>query len=183
MLCYHISKQPSTDALMESQTPPLLTVEHLTLSLNAEVKIHDLCFTLHAGERLCLLGASGSGKSLTAAAILGTLPVGASVSGSIRLQGQEVNGLRLQRRKKTELAAIFQDPFTSLNPLTTVGQQLMLALRSQNALTKRQAQHCAAELLSALGMSPDNVMPPINCPGVNASEYAQHWPCSVRKAC
>lgn len=144
---------------MESQTPPLLTVEHLTLSLNAEVKIHDLSFTLHAGERLCLLGASGSGKSLTAAAILGTLPVGATVSGSIRLQGREVNGLRLQRRKNTELAAIFQDPFTSLNSLTTVGQQLTLALRSQNALTKCQAQHCAVELLTALGMSADNVMP------------------------
>ncbi|MBI3310251.1 MAG: ATP-binding cassette domain-containing protein, partial [Serratia liquefaciens] len=111
---------------MESQTPPLLTLEHLTLSLDGEVKIHDLNFTLHAGERLCLLGASGSGKSLTAAAILGTLPLGTLVSGSIQLQGQEISGRRLQQRTGTKLAAIFQDPFTSLNPLTTVGQQLIL---------------------------------------------------------
>ncbi|MGO4742102.1 ATP-binding cassette domain-containing protein [Serratia quinivorans] len=143
---------------MESQTPPLLTLEHLTLSLDGEVKIHDLNFTLHAGERLCLLGASGSGKSLTAAAILGTLPLGAVVSGSIRLQGQEISGRRLQQRTGAKLAAIFQDPFTSLNPLTTVGQQLILALRSQSNMAKSRARHCAAELLTALGMSPDSIM-------------------------
>jgi ABC-type glutathione transport system ATPase component len=75
---------------MESQTPPLLTVEHLTLSLNAEVKIHDLSFTLHAGERLCLLGASGSGKSLTAAAILGTLPVGQRLAVRFDCKGEKL---------------------------------------------------------------------------------------------
>lgn len=145
----------SVDVSMECQTPPLLAVEHLTLSLDGEVKIHDLNFTLHAGERLCLLGASGSGKSLTAAAILGTLPAGAVVSGSIRLEGQEISGQRLQRCKRPALAAIFQDPFTSLNPLTSVGQQLVLALRGQNNMTKQQAQRCAAELLATLGLPPE----------------------------
>ncbi|WP_085117138.1 ATP-binding cassette domain-containing protein [Serratia proteamaculans] len=143
---------------MESQTPPLLVVENLTLSLNGDVKIHNLNFTLHPGERVCLLGASGSGKSLTAAAILGTLPNNAQVSGSIRLQGQEINGQRLQQRKRPTLAAIFQDPFTSLNPLTRVGQQLTLALRGQSKMKRQQAQRCAAELLTALGLPPEIMM-------------------------
>ncbi|ANS43312.1 ATP-binding cassette domain-containing protein [Serratia inhibens] len=140
---------------METQSPPLLTVEHLTLSINGEVKISDLNFTLHVGERLCLLGASGSGKSLTAAAILGTLPFDATLSGSIRLLGQEISGQRLQQRKPLALAAIFQDPFTSLNPLTTVGKQLIMALRARSGMNKEHAQCCAAELLAALGLPPD----------------------------
>ncbi|CAI1495759.1 Glutathione import ATP-binding protein GsiA [Serratia quinivorans] len=143
---------------MDSHTSPLLTVEHLRLSFDGDVKIHDLNFTLYAGERLCLLGASGSGKSLTAAAILGTLPTGATVDGSIRLQGQELVGRRLQQHKHPALAAIFQDPFTSLNPLTRVGQQLILALRGQNNMKKQPAQRCAAELLAVLGLPPEIIM-------------------------
>ncbi|RMN19943.1 hypothetical protein ALQ63_03101 [Serratia plymuthica] len=143
---------------MENQCPPLLTVEQLTLSINGEVKISDLNFTLHAGERLCLLGASGSGKSLTAAAILGTLPNGAELSGSIRLLGREISGQRLQQRKSLSLAAIFQDPFTSLNPLTTVGKQLIMALRGRSSMSKEHAQHCATELLAALGLPPESIM-------------------------
>ncbi|AEF45893.1 Nickel-transporting ATPase [Serratia sp. AS12] len=143
---------------MENQNPPLLTVEQLTLSINGEVKISDLNFTLHAGERLCLLGASGSGKSLTAAAILGTLPNGAELSGSIRLLGQEISGQRLQQRKSLSLAAIFQDPFTSLNPLTTVGKQLIMALRGRSGMSKEHAQRCATELLTALGLPPEIIM-------------------------
>lgn len=144
---------------MDNPPLPLLTVEHLTLSLDGDVKIHDLNFTLYAGERLCLLGASGSGKSLTAAAILGTLPTGATVNGSIQLQGQELAGRHLQHRKRpAALAAIFQDPFTSLNPLTCVGQQLILALQGQNNMKKQQAQRCAIELLTVLGLPPEKVM-------------------------
>lgn len=146
------------DASMESQTPPLLVVENLTLSLDGEVKIRNLNFTLYPGERVCLLGASGCGKSLTAAAILGTLPDNTQVSGSIRLQGQEISGQRLQLRKRTALAAIFQDPFTSLNPLTCVGQQLILALCGQSKMKKQQAQRCAAEILAALGLPPEIMM-------------------------
>jgi len=143
---------------MENQSPPLLTVEQLTLSINGEIKISDLNFTLHAGERLCLLGASGSGKSLTAAAILGTLPHGAELSGSIRLLGREISGQRLQQRKSLSLAAIFQDPFTSLNPLTTVGKQLIMALRGRSGMSKEHAQRCATELLAALGLPPESIM-------------------------
>ncbi|SQI41770.1 Glutathione import ATP-binding protein GsiA [Serratia plymuthica] len=154
---------------MENQSPPLLTVEQLTLSINGEVKISDLNFTLHAGERLCLLGASGSGKSLTAAAILGTLPNGAELSGSIRLLGREISGQRLQQRKSLSLAAIFQDPFTSLNPLTTVGKQLIMALRGRSGMNKEHAQRCATELLAALGLPPESIMMryPGNCPAAN----------------
>ncbi|MEI7085530.1 ABC transporter ATP-binding protein [Pectobacterium versatile] len=115
-------------------TDAILQVENLSLSIGGETKISDISFTLFAGERVCLLGASGSGKSLTAKAIIGTPPSGCQISGSIRVNGEEVSQLKaLARPQVSRVSAVFQDSATALNPLMPLGKQLSLALKTTSS--------------------------------------------------
>ncbi|AEX54503.1 ATP-binding component of an ABC superfamily transporter [Rahnella aquatilis CIP 78.65 = ATCC 33071] len=110
-------------------TEPVLAVQGLTVRLAGETRLSGLSFSVGAGERVCLLGASGSGKSLTAKAITGTLPAGATLSGSIRVNGVGVCGRHpVSRCAASRVATVFQDSSTALNPLMTLGKQLRLAL-------------------------------------------------------
>ncbi|MCL6324837.1 ABC transporter ATP-binding protein [Pectobacterium polaris] len=102
--------------------------------MGGETKVSDISFTLFAGERVCLLGASGSGKSLTAKAVIGTPPPGCQVSGSIRVNGEEVSQLKaLARPPVSRVSAVFQDSATALNPLMPLGKQLSLALKTTSS--------------------------------------------------
>ncbi|MDE8741879.1 ABC transporter ATP-binding protein [Pectobacterium polaris] len=115
-------------------TDAILQVENLSLSIGGETKVSDISFTLFAGERVCLLGASGSGKSLTAKAVIGTPPSGCQVSGSIRVNGEEVSQLKaLARPPVSRVSAVFQDSATALNPLMPLGKQLSLALEATSS--------------------------------------------------
>lgn len=96
----------------------MLEVHQLSLSINRQPKIHPLSFTLAPGERACLLGASGSGKSLIARCLLDMPPPGSKLAGHIRSPGRP--------------AAIFQDSSCALHPLISVGKQLTLAQRAAN---------------------------------------------------
>lgn len=108
---------------------PVLAVEGLTLWIAGEKRIDDLSFHVNAGERVCLLGASGCGKSLTAKSITGVPPAGAKISGSIRVNDVEVCGKHpVARPLAGRVATVFQDSSTALNPLMTLGKQLRLAL-------------------------------------------------------
>ncbi|QDX99365.1 ABC transporter ATP-binding protein [Pectobacterium carotovorum subsp. carotovorum] len=102
--------------------------------MGGETKVSDISFTLFAGERVCLLGASGSGKSLTAKAIIGTPPPGCQMSGNIRVNGEEVSQLKaLARPQTSRVSAVFQDSATALNPLMPLGKQLSLALKASSS--------------------------------------------------
>ncbi|MEQ9886625.1 ATP-binding cassette domain-containing protein [Pectobacterium zantedeschiae] len=118
----------------DRHTDATLQVGNLSLSMGGETKVSDISFTLFAGERVCLLGASGSGKSLTAKAIIGTPPAGCQVSGSIRVNGEEVSQLKaLARPHTSRVSAVFQDSATALNPLMPLGKQLSLALKAPSS--------------------------------------------------
>lgn len=115
-------------------TDAILQVENLSLSIGGETKVSDISFTLFAGERVCLLGASGSGKSLTAKAVIGTPPSGCQISGSIRVNGEEISQLKaLARPQASRVSAVFQDSATALNPLIPLGKQLSLALKAPSS--------------------------------------------------
>ncbi|MBW5892106.1 ABC transporter ATP-binding protein [Pectobacterium polaris] len=115
-------------------TDAILQVENLSLSIGGETKVSDISFTLFAGERVCLLGASGSGKSLTAKAVIGTPPSGCQISGNIRVNGEEVSQLKaLARPPVSRVSAVFQDSATALNPLMPLGKQLSLALKTTSS--------------------------------------------------
>jgi len=106
---------------------PLLQIENLAIHAGSKPLVSGLSFALDRGERVGLIGESGSGKSLTALAITGLLPAGIKASGAARLAGQEVVGTPdrvLDRLRGTAVAVVFQEPLTALDPLLPVGRQV-----------------------------------------------------------
>ena len=112
---------------------------------------------LEAGSTTGLVGESGSGKSVTALAIMGLLPEPAArvIGGSIRLDGVELVGMpeaQLRRRRGSEVAMVFQDPMTSLNPVMPIGAQIVETLRAHLRHDRRAARRRAVELLDFVGI-------------------------------
>jgi peptide/nickel transport system ATP-binding protein len=140
--------------------PELLAVEDLRLSLpTARGRVDALrgvSFTLGRGQTLGLIGESGSGKSLTALSLLGLLPEGARLAGSIRLAGEELVGAsdeRLCRLRGSRIGMVFQEPMSALNPLMTVGAQIVEAMRQHRPLSRAVAWEEAFRLLERVQMS------------------------------
>jgi ABC-type dipeptide/oligopeptide/nickel transport system ATPase component len=136
---------------------PLLSVRDLRVSVagGAEV-VHGVDLDVPRGSAVGLVGESGSGKTLTCRAVLDLLPAGVTVTGGrIDLAGTELTALPPDRRARlrgTELAAVFQDPASYLNPSITVGAQLSEVLRVKVGLSRRAARARAVELLHAMGL-------------------------------
>ena len=133
---------------------PLLTVTDLRVTLNtargAVDALRGVSFTLERGQTLGLIGESGCGKSLTALALMGLLPEGALVSGSIRLGDTELTTLPEAdwcRLRGDRMAMVFQEPMSALNPLHTVGRQIAEPLRLHKGLSREQARAEALRLL------------------------------------
>jgi peptide/nickel transport system ATP-binding protein len=134
----------------------LLEVEDLTVRFGGGAPVVDgVSFTLDAGERLGVIGASGSGKSLTALAVLGLLPEAATATGSVRLDGRELLG-RPEREvagvRGARIGMVFQEPATALDPLMRVGKQVAGPVRRLRGLARRAAAERAVELLASVGL-------------------------------
>ncbi len=135
---------------------PVLTVRDLSVQVatpsGAKMVLEGLSFDLRAGETLCLAGESGSGKSMTALAIMGLLPkpMCRIAGGSVKLGETELVGLSdagYRQIRTARVAMIFQEPMTSLNPLMTVQQQLSETLLEHGACTRAEAPGRALQLL------------------------------------
>lgn len=116
----------------------ILHVDNLSLAISHQELVKNISFQLYQGERVCLLGASGSGKSLTARALSGTLPPHCQISGKVTVNGHDVTHQPiLQRSNLGRVATVFQDSFGALNPLMSVGKQLSLSthIGSQHELS------------------------------------------------
>lgn len=112
--------------------------------------VDGVSFSLDSGKTLGIIGESGSGKSVTARAIMGLLPGRARISGSIRFLGRELVGLRdreMSEYRGKEIALVPQDPSRSLNPTIKIGKQITEALRRHVAMSKGEAKERAIELL------------------------------------
>ena len=123
-----------------------------------EVKaVNGVSFNLDHGRVLGIVGESGSGKSVTAYSILQILThPGRIIGGSIRFNGQELVGLsdnEMRKIRGNKISIIFQDPMTSLNPVYTVGNQLMEAIRIHTGRNREQAKARAAEMLALVGIN------------------------------
>ena len=139
---------------------PLLEVTNLRIALATPYGMVDtvrgIDFSLTAGGTLGLIGESGCGKSLTALALMGLLPEGASVSGSMRLGGQELVGLgesALCALRGNRIAMVFQEPMAALNPLHRVGDQVAEPLRIHRGWSRRRARDEARALLERVGIA------------------------------
>ncbi len=145
--------------------PPLLEVENLSVEFrsrgNVSRVVRGVSFALKRGEILAVVGESGSGKSVTSQALTGLLPEPPAcvVSGSVRLEGREILGLperALRKIRGREIAYVFQDPLSSLNPSYTVGAQIeeTLKIHVPALKTRRERRARVAETLAAVGIDP-----------------------------
>ena len=145
---------------MKTGLSPLLEVRHLKVEFPTRRgtlrALDDVSFDIHAGEVLGVVGESGAGKSLTGAAIIGLLePPGRIAGGEIRLEGRRIDHLgpdEMRSIRGRQIGAIFQDPLTSLNPLYTVGRQLVETIRTHLPLSQAQARERAIQLLRDTGI-------------------------------
>ncbi|PZP34440.1 MAG: microcin ABC transporter ATP-binding protein [Roseateles depolymerans] len=137
---------------------PLLQLERLSLTLDGRPLLQDLTLQLQAGEVLGLVGASGSGKSLTTLALMGLLPEGARLSGGLKLDGQDLLALPeagWNRLRGQRVGLVFQEPMSALNPLMSIGAQLAEALRLHRPLSRREAWEQARAGLGRVGLGDD----------------------------
>lgn len=137
----------------------LLTVKDLSVQFKTPeglvTAVNELNFSLKVGETLGIVGESGSGKSQTAFALMGLLAKNGQTSGSALLNDRELLGLKekeLNKIRAEEIAMIFQDPMTSLNPYMKVGEQLMEVLKYHKGLSKTEAFNESVKMLDAVKM-------------------------------
>lgn len=130
----------------------MLVVDQLCVDAGRTRIVDEVSFEIAAGQRVGLLGASGSGKSLTASAIIGYLPPGITSTGVISLDGHDVAGIATPRRHRAARPAmVFQDSATAMNPMVTVGAQLSAPARASKS--------DVADLLEQVGFrEPDRIL-------------------------
>ena len=134
---------------------PILEVEGLNVSFFVDGEWFpaaiDVSYHVDAGEVLAIVGESGSGKTQSSMSLLGLLPVNGRSSGSAKLKGKELVGLKgaaLRRVRGREIAVIFQEPMTAMNPVYTIGFQIVETIRSHFDMSPKDAKARAIELLT-----------------------------------
>lgn len=146
--------------MVEQSTAPLLQIEKLVVEFTTDDGIvravNGFSLVINQGEIVGLVGESGCGKSVTAMSVLGLIRLpGQITDGSIRFRGSDlrlVPPAELRRIRGGQIAMIFQDPMTTLNPVMSVGAQIVEALRLHQKMSNAQARDRAIELLHAFGV-------------------------------
>jgi oligopeptide transport system ATP-binding protein len=140
---------------------PLLVVDDLHVRFRTRdglvSAVNGMSFTLDEGETVAVLGESGSGKSVTAQAIMGILPpkIASIPTGSIRYGGRELVGLRerdYRQLRGTKIAMVFQDALSALNPVTSVGRQVSEMFRVRGGMSRKRAKAAAIEVMGHVGI-------------------------------
>ena len=139
-----------------------LQIRDLTIRFGDATVVDGVSLDVGDGQRLGLIGESGSGKTLTALAAVGLLPRGAHVSGSIRWNGRELVGLRdreLARIRGREIGLVFQEPATALDPIRTVGAQIGDSLRLHYGLGRREVRQRVLRAVEQVSLpEPDRIV-------------------------
>ena len=140
----------------------LLEVDSLVVDIGGRRVVDDVSFAVPDGGRLGIIGESGSGKTLTALSIVGLAPDAATITGSVRFDGQELLGWpdrRYSDLRGDRIAMVFQDPRTALNPVMRVGRQISEPLRLHRGYGRRSAAVAAEDLCARVGLpDPDRIV-------------------------
>lgn len=147
--------------MSERKDQPLLSVRNLTIEFTTRYgpvrAVDGISFDVYPNETLGIVGESGCGKTVTGLSLLRLIPSppGRVVNGEILLQGRDLTNLseqEMQSLRGDEISMIFQEPMTALNPVLTVGTQMVDVLRRHRKLTRKQAKVDAIEMLSKVGI-------------------------------
>jgi ABC-type dipeptide/oligopeptide/nickel transport system ATPase component len=133
----------------------LLEIRDLTVRYGDKVAVRGANLTVERGDVLGLVGESGSGKTTLGTTVLGLLPDSAEVSGDVRFEGRDLRALPGREGRKlrgAEIAAVFQNPATALDPAYTVGDQIGEVFRAHRRISRREARAEAMRLLQAVGI-------------------------------
>ena len=136
-------------------TAPLLSIENLSLRLDGRDILRSVSLTLAPGRVLGLVGESGSGKSMTALAVLGLAPPGATATGRVLLDGEDLlqaGERRMRSVRGGDVGLVFQEPMTALDPLQTIGDQVAEAVRLHRGASRAEARRAAAAMLERVGL-------------------------------
>jgi peptide/nickel transport system ATP-binding protein len=140
----------------------LLEVDGLVVEIGGRRVVDDVTFDVPDGGRLGIIGESGSGKTLTALSIVGLAPDAATISGSVRFEGEELLGWSdrcYADVRGDRVAMVFQDPRTALNPVMRIGRQISEPLRLHRGYGRRSAAVAAEELCARVGLpDPDRIV-------------------------
>ncbi|HET6739505.1 MAG TPA: ABC transporter ATP-binding protein, partial [Kribbella sp.] len=138
---------------------PVLEVHDLHVTFSTEggpvPAVDGIDFAVAPGQTLAIVGESGSGKSVSSAAVMGLLPSNAAVTGEVLLDGRELNGLpndELRKIRGNDIAMVFQDALSALNPYYSVGWQVAEAYRLHHDVSKKVARVRAVEMLDKVGI-------------------------------
>lgn len=133
----------------------MIEIDRLGVGLGTTTVVHDVSLAVAAGERVGLVGGSGSGKTMTALAAIGLLPGGATATGRIAIDGTDLVGAddgTWSRVRGTRVAMVFQEPSLALNPLMSIGDQVALPLRRCDGLGRNEARARAAATCASVSL-------------------------------
>jgi peptide/nickel transport system ATP-binding protein len=145
---------PTSGVSSHTETGPVLDVNDLSVDFGVDniwvPAAKNITYSVSSGEVLAIVGESGSGKSVSSMAVLGLLPANSRVTGSVKLRGRELMGLKprdLSRVRGQQISMIFQEPMTALNPVLTIGFQIIETLRQHFGMSPSEGRARAIELL------------------------------------
>jgi len=136
----------------------LLELDSVSMSIHGTPILHDLSFGLQQGKTLGVIGESGSGKSMTALAIMQLLPRGSRLSGSIGFAGFDLTELdepSLCELRGSDMGMVFQEPMTALNPVKSIGDQVSESVRLHRRVSREEADHITRATLEKVGLPND----------------------------
>jgi ABC-type dipeptide/oligopeptide/nickel transport system ATPase component len=134
---------------------PLLEIRDLTVRYGDTVAVRGASLTVERGDVVGIVGESGSGKTTLGTTVLGLLPDSADVTGDVCFEGRDLRTLPPRESRKlrgAEIAAVFQNPATALDPSYTIGDQIVEVFRSHRDISRREARAEAARLLAEVGI-------------------------------